>query len=113
MARLRAAQRRRLPRSAFVYAPKGAPRSSWKYPVPTKGQARKAGISERQRASIHRAAVSYSARRDTSGSIGRVKSVVTKRATKSYRPGSPARRAGSRGRASGGRMIRVAAPRRS
>ena len=43
---LTSAQRRKLPRSAFVYAPKSAPRSSWKYPVPTRAQAKRAGISE-------------------------------------------------------------------
>jgi len=72
-------QRNALPRSAFVYAPKTAPRSQWRYPVPTKAQARKAGISETQRARTHRAALSYSARRTTMGSPRTVRSVVAKR----------------------------------
>jgi hypothetical protein len=76
---LSTAQRNRLPRSAFVYAPKGSPRSSWRYPVPTRAQARAAGISERTRAATHRAALSYSARRTTMGTPGRVRSVVARR----------------------------------
>lgn len=76
---LSAAQRRKLPRSAFVYAPKSAPRSKWKYPVPTKAQARKAGISETSRAKIHKAALSYSAKRSTSGSHSTVRAVVARR----------------------------------
>jgi hypothetical protein len=79
MARMTARQRSRLPRSAFVYAPKGRPRSAWKYPVPTKAQARKAGISETQRQGIHRAAVSYSARKSTAGSKRTVGATVRKR----------------------------------
>jgi hypothetical protein len=76
---LSARQRAKLPRSAFVYAPKGSPRSAWKYPVPTKAQARKAGISEASRQRTHQAALSYSARRDTAGSPRRVRAVVTRR----------------------------------
>jgi hypothetical protein len=76
---LTSAQRNKLPRSAFVYAPKSAPRSAWRYPVPTKAMARRAGISEAQRQRIGRAAVSYAARRDTSGSRGRVQAVVRRR----------------------------------
>jgi hypothetical protein len=72
-------QRNALPRSAFVYAPKSSPRSSWKYPVPTKAQARKAGISEASRAATHRAALSYSARRTTAGSPRTVRAVVARR----------------------------------
>jgi len=45
---LTAKQRNALPDSAFVY------RRSRMYPVPTKAQARKAGISERQRLGLHR-----------------------------------------------------------
>jgi len=77
---LTAAQRKRLPRSAFVYAPKNAPRSAWKYPVPTRAQARQAGISEASRVRTARAAVSYSARRDTMGSRTRVGAVARTRA---------------------------------
>jgi hypothetical protein len=76
---LSAAQRRKLPRSAFVYAPKSAPRSKWKYPVPTKAQAKKAGISEASRAKTHRAALSYSAKKSTAGSHSAVRAVVAKR----------------------------------
>jgi hypothetical protein len=72
-------QRAKLPRSAFVIAPKGSPRSSWKYPVPTAAQARKAGISEAQRQRTHRAALSYAARSDTAGSTRRVAPVVSRR----------------------------------
>jgi hypothetical protein len=71
--RLTAAQRNRLPASAFAYP------SQRKYPTPTKTQAKRAGISERQRAGIHRAALSYSARRDTTGSGRHVRSVVARR----------------------------------
>ena len=74
---LTTAQRNRLPKSAFVYH--SGPRSNWKYPVPTKAQAKKAGISEAQRQRILHAAKSYSARRDTSGTPGRVRAVVAKR----------------------------------
>jgi len=70
---LTAAQRRRLPNSAFVY-PK-----TRKYPVPTKAQARKAGISEKQRAATHRNALSRAAQRNTSGTTSKVRSVVKSR----------------------------------
>jgi hypothetical protein len=70
---LSAAQRRRLPDSAFVY------RRTRKYPVPTKAQARKAGISERQRAGLHRNALSRAAQRKTSGTPARVRQVVKAR----------------------------------
>lgn len=77
---LTAGQRRKLPRSAFVYAPKGTPRSSWRYPVPTRAQARRAGISEASRLRTARAAVSYAGRRSTSGTPARVGAVVHRRA---------------------------------
>lgn len=77
---LTAAQRRKLPRSAFVYAPKSAPRSSWRYPVPTAAQARRAGISEANRLRIARSAMSYAGRRSTSGTTARVGAVVHRRA---------------------------------
>jgi len=77
---LTAAQRRKLPRSAFVYAPKSAPRSSWKYPVPTRAQAKRAGISEANRLRIARSAMSYAGRRSTSGTPARVGAVVHRRA---------------------------------
>jgi hypothetical protein len=63
-------QRKALPSGAFVYP------ASRKYPVPTKAQARTAGISESQRVKMHRAALSYSARSSTSGSPSKVRSVV-------------------------------------
>jgi hypothetical protein len=77
---LTARQRNKLPRSAFVYAPRGSSRSQWKYPVPTKAQARRAGISESSRVRTARAAVSYSARKTTMGSQGRVSAVARTRA---------------------------------
>ena len=70
---LTAAQRRKLPSSAFVYP------TSRKYPVPTKAQAKRAGISERQRLATHRAAKSYAARKTTSGTPAKVNAVVHKR----------------------------------
>jgi hypothetical protein len=74
---LTTAQRNKLPPSAFVYH--SGPRSNWKYPVPTKTQARKAGISEKGRQSMHTAAKAYSARRSTAGSPSTVRAVVNKR----------------------------------
>jgi hypothetical protein len=70
---LTAKQRAKLPPSAFVY-PK-----SRKYPVPTKAQAAKAGISETQRVATHRAAKGYAARKDTIGTPAKVNAVVHKR----------------------------------
>jgi hypothetical protein len=77
---LTAAQRRKLPRAAFVYAPKGTPRSTWRYPVPTRAQAKRAGISEASRLRTARAAVSYAGHRGTSGTPARVGAVVHRRA---------------------------------
>lgn len=74
MARLTAAQRNKLPPTAFVYH--SGSRSNWKYPVPTKAQARKAGIPEAQRQTMLNAAKSYSARKSTAGS----KSTVARKA---------------------------------
>jgi hypothetical protein len=70
---LTAKQRSKLPPSAFVYPSKRA------YPVPTKAQAKKAGISERQRIATGRAAKSYAARGDTMGTKGKVNAVVHRR----------------------------------
>jgi hypothetical protein len=67
-------QRNKLPKSAFALH--SGPRSNWAYPAPTKAQAQKAGISEAQRARIHRAALSYSARSSTRGSPKTVRSHV-------------------------------------
>lgn len=73
---LTAKQRNALPNSAFAY-PKAR-----KYPVPTKAQARKAGISERQRLGLHRNARSRAAQSATSGSLRHVRAVSAKRAPK-------------------------------
>jgi hypothetical protein len=74
---LTTAQRNRLPRSAFVLH--SGPRSNWRYPTPTKAQARRAGISQAQRARTHRAALSYGARRSTRGSPSTVRAGVRAR----------------------------------
>lgn len=71
---LTAKQRNALPDSAFVY------RRARKYPVPTKAQAQKAGISERQRLGLHRNALSRAAQAGTSGSPAKVRAVVKRRA---------------------------------
>jgi hypothetical protein len=70
---LTAKQRAKLPNSAFAY-PKAR-----KYPVPTKSQAKKAGISEKQRVGLHRNALSRSAQSTTSGSYGHVARHVNRR----------------------------------
>ena len=70
---LTARQRSALPSSAFAYPSKRA------YPVPTKAQARKAGISERQRLATHRNALSRSAQSNTSGSLRHVRGKVASR----------------------------------
>ena len=70
---LSARQRNKLPRSAFAYP------STRKYPVPTKAQARKAGISERQRLGLHRNALSRAAQKSTSGSYSTVARKVRSR----------------------------------
>jgi hypothetical protein len=70
---LTAAQRNRLPASAFAYP------AARKYPVPTKAQARRAGISERQRLATHRNALSRAAQRSTSGSYRHVAGHVARR----------------------------------
>lgn len=66
-------QRAALPSSAFAYPARRA------YPVPTKAQARAAGISERQRVATHRSALARAAQANTSGSHGHVRGVVAKR----------------------------------
>jgi hypothetical protein len=70
---LTAKQRNALPNSAFAY-PK-----TRSYPVPTKAQARKAGISETDRLKTHRAALSYAGRASTSGSYRHVARHVANR----------------------------------
>jgi hypothetical protein len=66
-------QRNRLPDSAFAYP------SQRKYPIPTKAQARKAGISEAQRQRTLNNAKSRAAQRQTSGSYGHVAAKVSAR----------------------------------
>jgi hypothetical protein len=80
MASLTAAQRNKLPPSAFAYP------ASRKYPVPTAAQAKRAGISERQRLAIHRNALSRAAQTQTMGSYGRVAAVVRKRSGVAAKP---------------------------
>ena len=70
---LTAKQRSKLPKSAFAYP------SARKYPVPTKTQARKAGISEKQRVGLHRNALSRAAQSGTSGSYRHVAKHVARR----------------------------------
>jgi hypothetical protein len=70
---LTARQRNKLPKSAFAYP------AARKYPVPTKNQARKAGISERQRVGLHRNALSRAAQSGTSGSYSTVAKKVKSR----------------------------------
>jgi hypothetical protein len=70
---LTAKQRRALPDSAFVY-----PRQR-KFPVPTKAQAKRAGIGERQRLGLHRNALSRAAQSGTSGSYAKVAPIVRRR----------------------------------
>lgn len=72
---LSAKQRNRLPKTAFAYPAKRA------YPVPTKTQAKKAGISEKQRVGLHRAALSRAAQSKTSGSYRHVAKHVARRST--------------------------------
>ena len=66
-------QRNALPDNAFAYPKKR------KYPVPTKAQAKKAGISEKQRLAIHRNALSRAAQKGTSGAYSTVLKKVRKR----------------------------------
>ena len=71
---LTAKQRNRLPASAFVYPSRRA------YPVPTKAQARRAGISETQRVRTVRNALARANQPQTSGSYGKVARVARRRA---------------------------------
>jgi hypothetical protein len=70
---LTAKQRAALPASAFAYP------SSRKYPVPTKAQAAKAGIGEKQRLALHRNALSRANQSGTSGSYSTVAKKVRAR----------------------------------
>ncbi len=66
-------QRKNLPDSAFAY-PKER-----KYPVPTKAQAKKAGISEKKRLRLHRDALAKAAQTGTSGTYSTVQRKVEAR----------------------------------
>jgi len=78
---LTAKQRNKLPSSAFVYPAKRS------YPVPTAAQAKAAGISAQQMLTMHRAALSYSARSDTTGSYPTVAKAVKARSGGKITPG--------------------------
>lgn len=88
MAPITAAQRARLPSSAFVYP------AARKYPVPTRNMARRAGISESQRLAIHKAALSRAGQQRTMGSYAKVAAVVRKRSVPVTK--NPARTAGKK-----------------
>jgi len=81
---LTARQRNALPDSAFALPSKRA------YPVPTKAQARKAGISEAQRLRLHRNALARSTSSRTAGSYPTIARKVRARAgTKVATVGGP------------------------
>lgn len=77
---LTAKQRRKLPKSAFAYP------GARTYPVPTRSQAKRAGISEKQRLGLHRNALSRAAQSSTSGSYAHVARHVRRRAAGSVKP---------------------------
>lgn len=66
-------QRNALPKSAFAIPSRRA------YPMPTKAQARKAGISEAQRLRTHRNALSRAAQKNTGGSYKKMAKVARTR----------------------------------
>jgi len=70
---LTAKQRNKLPNSAFAYP------SQRKYPVPTKAQAAKAGISPSQNLRLHANARARAAQSGTMGSKSHVTAVSNKR----------------------------------
>jgi len=70
---LTAKQRRALPDSAFALTGR-------RYPVPTKAQAKRAGISEAQRIRLHRNALARSTNRRTAGSYPTIARKVRARA---------------------------------
>ena len=81
---LSAKQRAKLPATAFAYPSKRA------YPVPTKNQAKKAGIGETQRLGLHRNALARAAQSGTTGSYGHVAKHVARRAGGKVKPkGNP------------------------
>lgn len=63
---LTAKQRARLPRSAFALP------SKRKYPVPTKAQAKRAGIPETTRLNLHRNALARAGQKGTAGTYGTI-----------------------------------------
>lgn len=67
-------QRNALPRSAFAIP------SRRSYPMPTKAQARRAGIGERQRVNLHRNALARSTNTRTAGSYRTIAPVARRRA---------------------------------
>jgi hypothetical protein len=67
-------QRNKLPDSAFAL------KGSRRYPVPTKAQARKAGISERQRVGLLRNALGRAGQSKTAGSYPTIARKVRARA---------------------------------
>jgi hypothetical protein len=71
---LTAKQRAALPDTAFAYP------SKRKYPVPTKAQAKRAGISEAQRLRLHRNALARSTNTRTAGSYSTIARKVRARA---------------------------------
>lgn len=66
-------QRNALPRSAFAIPSRRA------YPMPTKAQARRAGISEAQRLRTHRNAISRAAQRNTGGNVTTMRRIARTR----------------------------------
>jgi hypothetical protein len=70
---LTAKQRNALPRSAFAIPTRRA------YPMPTKAQARKAGIGERQRLGLHRNALARASQSNTGGSYARMGKIARAR----------------------------------
>lgn len=70
---LTARQRNALPRSAFALP------GSRRYPMPTKAQAKRAGISETQRLGLHRNAIARGGQRKTAGSAAKMRTIARKR----------------------------------
>lgn len=77
---LTARQRAKLPKTAFAYPAQRA------YPVPTKTQAKKAGITEKQRLGLHRNALSRAAQAGTTGSYSHVAKHVARRTGGKVKP---------------------------
>jgi hypothetical protein len=71
---LTARQRNTLPNSAFAIPSRRA------YPMPTKAQAKRAGISEAQRVRLHRNALARSTNTRTAGNYQRIATIARRRA---------------------------------